>query len=118
MCVSVADSSPSRFALLAIAGRSVTTSPGSQPGKGPKQCIMLRIAGRTLSRALHRSVPGRGLAPSPAPAAVASRRWFNAGGFHLAGHAGMCSDPSLPFLSPFCDCSGAFRSHFRVRDDA
>lgn len=70
---------------------------GREPGKG-QQCTMLRTAGRTLSRALHRSVaqrsaPGRSLTPGQVSAVVVSQRWFSATGFNLAGHTGM-----------FCDC--------------
>ncbi|KAG0557651.1 hypothetical protein KC19_11G146500 [Ceratodon purpureus] len=53
---------------------------------------MLRIAARSLSRALQRPVQGaRSVAPSPA-SAVASRRWFNASAFNAAAHAGQLDE--------------------------
>uniref|UniRef100_A0A7I4F9W2 Uncharacterized protein n=1 Tax=Physcomitrium patens TaxID=3218 RepID=A0A7I4F9W2_PHYPA len=52
---------------------------------------MLRTAGRSLSRVLHTTVAQRthGIPPVPVPAAgvLSSRRWFNASGFSLSGHA-------------------------------
>lgn len=53
---------------------------------------MLRTAGRTVSRALHRSVAhhNAGSLPGPVSAAavLSSQRWFNASAFHRSGHSG------------------------------
>ena len=65
------------------------------PGASGRQCTMLRTAGRTVSRALHRSVAhhNAGSLPGPVSAAavLSSQRWFNASAFHRSGHSGMPS---------------------------